>query len=127
MNPENTPVTDAAAAIPPTATEVIGSVGIMESERWYLYLIETVLGHYYCGITTNVERRFQEHQGGGRLAARSLRGKGPLQLRFYAKAGDRRLALRLEYRVKRLARKDKQRLIRGDLTLSSLLDAPASR
>lgn len=124
MNPENTPAMDVSSPIP--SARINSDRAVIET-GWYLYLIETVLGHYYCGITTNVERRFQEHQGGGRLAARSLRGKGPLQLRFYAKAGDRRLALRLEYRVKRLARKDKQRLIRGDLTLSSLLDAPASR
>ncbi|WP_456267697.1 GIY-YIG nuclease family protein [Kushneria sp. AK178] len=71
---------------------------------WSLYIIENRLGHLYTGVTTDVARRFDEHQRGGTRCARSLRGKGPLQLRFACPVGDRRRALRLERRIKKLSR-----------------------
>lgn len=84
---------------------------------WYLYLIRTARGELYAGITTDVERRFAEHQAGAPRGARSLRGKGPLTLEFYALVGDRSAALRLEWRVKRWPRERKEALIRGDREL----------
>ena len=82
-------------------------------ESWYLYLIETSKGALYCGITTDVERRFREHSVGGARGARALRGKGPLTLRYQAPAGNRSSALKSEYRVKQLSKKDKLALIQG--------------
>ncbi|WP_305417985.1 GIY-YIG nuclease family protein [Photobacterium leiognathi] len=29
---------------------------------WYVYLIRTSSNSLYCGVTTDVERRFDEHQ-----------------------------------------------------------------
>ncbi|OOF07043.1 hypothetical protein BZG79_13560, partial [Salinivibrio sp. MA427] len=45
---------------------------------WFVYLIRTRQGHLYCGVTTNVSRRFAQHSAG--KGARALRGKGPLLL-----------------------------------------------
>lgn len=74
------------------------------TELWSLYIIENRLGHLYTGVTTDVARRFDEHQRSGARCARSLRGKGPLQLRFACPVGDRGRALRLERRIKKLPR-----------------------
>ncbi|MEK9766276.1 MAG: GIY-YIG nuclease family protein, partial [Thalassolituus sp.] len=71
-------------------------------ESWFLYLIETSKGALYCGVTTDVERRFKEHSAGGVRGARALKGKGPLTLRYQVRAGDRSAALKAEYRVKQL-------------------------
>ena len=85
---------------------------------WYLYLIETAAGQLYCGITLNVARRFQEHKADNSKTARFLRGKGPLALRYAAKAGTHGDALRAERRVKKLTRMQKKRLIAGDIALA---------
>ncbi|MGP6213224.1 DNA damage response exodeoxyribonuclease YhbQ, partial [Escherichia coli] len=45
---------------------------------WYLYLIRTADNKLYTGITTDVERRYQQHQSG--KGAKALRGKGELTL-----------------------------------------------
>lgn len=84
---------------------------------WYLYLVRCHNGSLYTGITTDVARRFAEHQEGGPRAARYLRGKGPLELVYTMQAGNRALASALEYRVKSLTRADKQSLIAGTLEL----------
>lgn len=87
---------------------------------WSLYLIRNRLGYYYCGVTTDIARRFREHQANGARCARSLRGKGPLTLCHVIEVGDKSRALRLEIRVKRLNRKAKDALIAGTLDWRSL-------
>jgi putative endonuclease len=49
--------------------------------------------------------------------AKYLRGRAPLELVFQLAAGDRAAAQRLEHRVKRLSKSEKQVLIDGDLSL----------
>ncbi|TBL74306.1 GIY-YIG nuclease family protein [Obesumbacterium proteus] len=77
--------------------------------RWYLYLIRTASGALYTGITTDVERRYQQHQNG--TGAKALRGKGPLQLAFSCFVGERGQALRFEYRIKQLNKAQKEKLV----------------
>ncbi|KEF31477.1 putative endonuclease [Marinobacter nitratireducens] len=85
---------------------------------WYLYIVRTAQGALYTGISTDVARRFSEHQAGAPKGARSLRGKGPLTLEFQTAAGDRRQASRLEWRVKQWPRSRKEALLRGEISLS---------
>ena len=82
---------------------------------WYLYLVRCNDGSLYTGISTDVERRFAAHTAN--RGARRLRGRGPLELVYSQALGDRSLAARVEHRVKRLNRSDKERLIRGELPL----------
>ncbi|MDI9244816.1 GIY-YIG nuclease family protein [Marinobacter sp. CHS3-4] len=89
---------------------------------WYVYLIRTASGALYTGITTDVERRFAEHQAGAPKGARSLRGKGPLTLEFQAPAMNRAVASRLEWAIKQWPRADKEALIRGERPLPQLSD-----
>lgn len=89
----------------------------MSVKSWHLYMIRCADDSLYTGITTNVLRRFGEHQAQGKLCARYLRGRAPLQLVFTCPAGDRSSASQLEYRLKQLSRADKLALIRGEKTL----------
>ena len=84
-----------------------------------LYIVRCANGSLYTGIATDVERRLEEHASGLR-GARFLRGKGPLELVFSARAGDRAAASRLEHRVKRLSRAQKLALIDGSFRLAEL-------
>ncbi|SFN25441.1 putative endonuclease [Izhakiella capsodis] len=77
--------------------------------EWQLYILRTAYGVLYTGITTDVARRMSMHQNG--KGAKSLRGKGPLELMFQFAAGDRSSASHLEYHVKQLTRLQKLRLI----------------
>ncbi|MDU2941624.1 MAG: GIY-YIG nuclease family protein [Enterobacteriaceae bacterium] len=86
---------------------------------WYLYLIRTQKNALYTGITTDVARRFVQHQTG--KGAKALRGKGELTLAFFEEVGERSLALRLEYRIKQLTKRQKERLVAGDILLTSLI------
>ncbi|MBT0725889.1 GIY-YIG nuclease family protein [Rosenbergiella australiborealis] len=78
--------------------------------QWSVYLIQTAKGAFYTGISTDVFRRFGEHERG--RGAKALRGRGPLTLVFQCSVGDRADALRLEYRIKQLSHLKKLEIVR---------------
>lgn len=78
---------------------------------WSVYIIRCGDGSLYTGITTDVERRFKEHAGGGPKAAKYLRGRGPLALVYRREVGSQSEALIEERRVKGLKRSDKEALL----------------
>jgi len=78
---------------------------------WHLYLIRCHDGSLYTGITTDVARRFAEHQENSGAGAKYLRGRGPLVLVFQKKLGSRNLALGVESKVKKLSKARKEVLI----------------
>jgi putative endonuclease len=80
---------------------------------WYLYLIRCRDGTLYTGISTDVDRRFNQHQSAGNAGSKYLKGKGPLSLVFQEKLGSRSLALKVERRVKSMSKARKEKLIDG--------------
>lgn len=90
------------------------------ADRWFVYMVRTASGALYTGITTDVPRRFAEHQAGAPKGARSLRGKGPLELVYYSPAGDRSRASRLEWYIKQWPKQRKEALVLGTLSLDAL-------
>ena len=77
--------------------------------EWSLYLLRCADGALYTGIATDVDRRFDEHVAG--RGAKSLRGRGPLELVYRVEVGDRALSQSLEHRIKRLAKAQKEQLV----------------
>ncbi|MEM9057266.1 MAG: hypothetical protein AAGD86_07300, partial [Pseudomonadota bacterium] len=55
------------------------------------------------------------------------RGRGPLTLAFALPAGNRARAQRLEYRIKRLSKAQKERLVAGDRAVLERLLNPRPR
>lgn len=84
-------------------------------------------GSVYTGISTDVLRRWKEHQRGGSRAARYLRTRRPVDLIFSAMIGERGDALRAEYAIKRLEKPQKEALASGVLALRVVLDDYAVR
>lgn len=72
---------------------------------WSVYVIECSDGSLYTGITTDVERRFQQHLSG--RGAKYFRAKRPIKIVYTEPAIDRITASRRESEIKRMARVDK--------------------
>ena len=79
---------------------------------WYLYLIRCRDNTLYTGISTDVDRRFAQHQGAGNMGSKYLKGRGPLSLVFQENLGSKSLALKEEARVKRMSKAKKEELVR---------------
>ncbi|MDO6706716.1 GIY-YIG nuclease family protein [Photobacterium sp. 1_MG-2023] len=89
---------------------------------WSVYLIRTRCNRLYCGVTTDVNRRYSEHQT-GKKGARFLKGKGPLTLAWSAGVGDKRKAMQLEYKIKQLTKPVKEALAANQVDLAELFPA----
>ena len=87
---------------------------------WSLYLLRCADGRLYTGICNNVEERLRAHETG--TGAKFTRGKAPLKLVFTRVVGNRSMASKLEYRVKKMRRRDKEKLIAGEMELGEVLD-----
>lgn len=77
-------------------------------------------GSIYTGVSTDVARRLAEHRSGRGRGARYLRGRGPLLMVRKIRIGDKSTAYKLEWRVKRFSRADKEDLIKGKIKLNEL-------
>ena len=82
-----------------------------KDKTWYLYMIRCKGDKLYTGITTDISRRFAEHQAG--KGAKFLRGKAPLELVYQQEVGSHSDALKLEIKTKKLSKADKEKLIQS--------------
>lgn len=89
---------------------------------WSVYLIRTRHHTLYTGITTDVLQRLKKHGQGGKQGAKYLRAKGPLQVVYHIELGSRSLASQVEYRLKRLAKSQKERIVADKPGKKALLE-----
>lgn len=77
--------------------------------KYYLYILQTVDNTLYCGIARDVEKRFMEHISG--KGAKYTKAHKPLKIVYTKEFENKSEALREEIRIKKLSKKEKQRLI----------------
>ncbi len=87
--------------------------------NYSLYILRCADDSLYTGIARDVESRVATHERGAQ-GAKYTRGRGPLELVFEAPVGTRSRAQKLESKVKKLKRAQKQALVAGCLTLSEI-------
>jgi putative endonuclease len=88
--------------------------------NWFLYLIRCKYERLYTGITTDVERRFEEHKSSNKKGSKYLRGKAPLRLVMKKKIGNKGLALKIEAKVKKLSKVKKELLVEGKIKIRDI-------
>jgi len=95
----------------------------MNKNTYSLYILKCSDGTYYTGITTDLERRIEEHNFDDKKGAKYTKSRRPVKLVFLAPhIPNRSLASIGERYVKSLSRRKKQLLIDGDEKMTQLLD-----
>lgn len=79
------------------------------AKTWSLYIIEASDASYYTGITTDVERRFEEHLHG--QGAKFFNGRNPVEVVYREDGHNRSSASIREAEIKKLSRRQKATLI----------------
>ena len=79
---------------------------------WFVYLLECSDTSLYCGITNNLEKRLSTHNSG--KGAKYTRNKLPVKLVWFKECLDKSIASKEEYKIKKLKRENKLKLINGD-------------
>jgi putative endonuclease len=76
---------------------------------YFVYILECADKSLYTGITTNVERRFKEHQSG--TGAKFTRGKHAVKVVYTERKLNRSTASKREAAIKKLSRTEKLNLV----------------
>lgn len=82
----------------------------MSEVYWWLYFLNCD-GRLYTGISIDPDRRYQEHLAGGVKGSRFTRAAKHISLCWKIQIGDHSLALKAEYRLRRLPRARKLQVI----------------
>ena len=93
----------------------------MADTEFSVYILRCADNSYYTGIAADVDRRIAEHENSPR-GAKYLKGRGPLTLVYSETVGNRSIASRVEHRIKKLSRSDKEELIGDRTSLPAIID-----
>lgn len=82
----------------------------MTAKSWWVYIIRTKDGQLYTGITTDIQRRWQEHSS-GKGGARYFRTSKPESLCLTEQHPDRSSASKREAEIKKMPKLAKEALV----------------
>jgi len=91
----------------------------MSDKKYYVYIVKCSDETFYTGITTDVSRRIDEHNGEikdasgkeKKLGAKYTNARRPVELVYTAQFPDRSSASKEEARIKKMTRGGKMELI----------------
>ena len=76
---------------------------------YYVYILECCDGTYYTGYTNDLEKRIDNHNK--KLGAKYTRGRVPVKCIYTETFEEKNTAMKREYEIKKLSRKDKEKII----------------
>lgn len=76
---------------------------------WTVYVLRCGDDSLYTGVTTDLERRVEEHRSGD--GAKYTRGRGPLEIVYTETGYDQGDALSREHEIKQLSKSEKEGLV----------------
>ena len=81
------------------------------NKKYYVYIVECSDGTYYTGYTTDISRRVDEHNYSTKKAAKYTRSRRPVRLLYSEEYSSVSEALKREYKIKKLSKKQKISLV----------------
>ncbi len=75
---------------------------------YYIYILRCVDNTFYTGYTNDLEKRIQTHNN--KKGAKYTRGRTPVRLIHFETFDNKSDALKREYEIKKLSRKEKLKL-----------------
>lgn len=79
--------------------------------HWYTYILRCADSSLYTGVTTDLNRRLQEHNQDNKKGARYTKVRRPVTLVYQEICNDRSSACKREAAIKKLTRQQKLKLI----------------
>lgn len=86
------------------------SYNMTASSTWQVYLLRCNDDSLYAGITTDIQRRLQEHNN-SKLGAKYTRARRPVVLVYSESTSDRSRASKREYQLRKLSKTKKEQLV----------------
>ncbi|SFE44096.1 GIY-YIG nuclease family protein [Peptostreptococcus sp. D1] len=83
----------------------------------FTYIIRCMDDSLYCGYTTDIDRRIEEHKKS--IGSKYVRAKKYKKTEIVFRLKSKCDAMKLEKRIKKLKKQEKEKLIAGDISLLS--------
>ena len=80
-------------------------------KKYFFYIVRCKDNSLYCGITTDLERRVEEHNSSTGKGAKYTRAKGPVTLVYFEEYATKSQSMKREYEVKQWRKEEKEKLI----------------
>ena len=80
----------------------------------YTYILQCKDGTFYTGWTNNLERRLKAHNDG--KGAKYTKARRPVILVYYETFETKEEAMKREYAIKQMTRKEKERLVEEEIS-----------
>jgi putative endonuclease len=90
--------------------DVSGENSAVEKDRCYTYMVRCSDGSLYTGWTNDLKKRITSHNAG--KGAKYTKARRPVELVYYEEFQTREEAMKREYAIKQLSRKEKEALIK---------------
>jgi putative endonuclease len=79
--------------------------------NWFVYLLRCADNSLYTGITTDTERRLEQHNHCNKRGAKYTRVRRPVTLVYCEPSLNRKTASQREYQLKQLNKNKKEQLV----------------
>ena len=86
---------------------------MLEEKKFFVYLLRCSDGSLYCGWTDDLMHRLVAHNTG--KGAKYTRSRRPVELVYFEECENKRVAMKREWQIKVLSRKEKLELIRASI------------
>jgi predicted GIY-YIG superfamily endonuclease len=79
------------------------------ANTWFVYILRCADDTLYTGITTDLDRRCEQHNAG--TASRYTRSRLPVKMVYHETQATRSLALKRELAIKAMSRQEKKAML----------------
>ena len=94
----------------------------LKKAPWTVYMLRNERNALYTGITTNIERRLNEHKNKLSTGAKFTRSCKTLDLVYHCEIGERGPALTVESKIKRLKKTNKEIIVQSGFKKNELYE-----
>ncbi len=84
-----------------------------KEKEYFVYILECKDESFYTGITTELERRVEEHNFSDK-GAKYTKMRRPVKLIYFEKVKNKSEASKREFEIKKLKRKEKENLVESN-------------
>ncbi len=83
----------------------------MDTKPWFVYILRCADNSLYTGVTTDVNKRLDQHNGIDKNGAKYTRSRQPVKLVYQESSISRSEASKREYTIKCLKKSEKEHII----------------
>jgi len=89
---------------------------MQKRKNYFVYIVQCSDETYYTGIAKELERRIDEHNSSDK-GAKYTKARRPVKLVYHDRCADRSAASKREYAIKKMSRKNKEKLIKTKIKI----------